>query len=100
MPDWLDTQNDVQVQAMLEWMDEVATRNTAVIECRHYASNDPRFALWLFLVNKRALQHYHISIFDLADADWRTLFDAENSPRQALAEAISEDDLFSLLDGA
>jgi hypothetical protein len=59
-----------------------------------YAGGDAEFALWLSLIDFRLQKSVGIGLFDLADWPMRDAFEDGMSPREALTEALRNDDTF------
>lgn len=59
-----------------------------------YAGGDAEFALWLSLIDFRLQRSVGVGLFDLADWPMRDAFDDGMSPREALQEALRNDDTF------
>lgn len=86
MADWLDTQNPVKVAEVIE-------RDGAVL-CERYGTDNPRFALWLALVDRHLTRLIGLGHRDIEDWSWRDAFDAETSPREAARTALEDSDLY------
>lgn len=59
---------------------------------RDYANDNIEFAVWLALVDIRIGQAlFGMSLFDLADRNWRDLFEDGVSPRHAAFDALDDE---------
>lgn len=64
-----------------------------------YAGGDERFALWLFMCDKRVVAIVGLGLRDLSDWGWRDAFDSGSGPFEAARAALAEDDTFGAFDG-
>lgn len=62
-----------------------------------YADGDERFALWLLIADAGMSKTVGVGIFDLADYDWVSAYGSGDSPRQAVRDALGNDDTYSAL---
>jgi hypothetical protein len=88
--DWLTTQDPQAVAKALTKLtpDDLERGN-----------NDPRFALWLKLVDRRMGRAIGLTHRDIGDWTWRDAFDDGVSPREAAFDALQADDTFGALFG-
>jgi hypothetical protein len=95
---WIDEQDSTKIENVMVEIRKLRDANApAATECFKQSHGDDNFALWLYLTNMRAMRRLMISIFDLADCTWSDMFDSGLSPREALDEALSQDDLYSMM---
>lgn len=66
-------------------------RGTTYLE---YGGGNRDFAAYLALCDRICSRLIGVGIFDIADWNWHDAFDGEQSPREAVTEALSEDDTF------
>lgn len=90
MSDWLDGQNPEKVLAALDRLRSTSSGARYITEV---AGGDVRFAVWLKLIDGNLVRRVGLTHRDLEDHCWRDLFDDGLSPKDALEEALAEDDL-------
>lgn len=56
---------------------------------------DPKFVLWMFLVNRRIVHKFGIGIFDVPDRNWYDSFEAGVSPKE-MAEDVYQEEMDEL----
>jgi hypothetical protein len=89
---WLDTKPPEKVDAAIE---RLRARRGGHYYIDEYADGDERFGLWLALVDQYLGKALTIGFTDLADWGWRDSFDAGDSPREAVLQALEADDLYA-----
>ena len=80
------------VQIMYEQRDQAWAK-----QFMKYGNGDARFAVWLWLCDKRCLRRVGFGIFDIADWTWADAYQSGESPRDAVEEALASDDTISTL---
>lgn len=85
-----------KVQATVQLWEITRDNDERVKRYVEYANGDVRFAIWLYMCDRSCLARVQLSIFDLADACWRDKFDSGTRPRDAVTEALEDDDLFDV----
>jgi hypothetical protein len=85
---WLDSKPADSVEKAIENLvrSEIPANKSVV----NYAGEDKRFALWLYLTDKRCLTQLGVGIFDLEDWHWRDAYDSNSSPKEALAHFVED----------
>lgn len=83
-----DELSDKQRTAFLEFLREKPTGRQIASIAGGPDDLDHDFALWLMAANRRCEQKTTVSIFDLADFDWRECFDNDLTPDEALQDAL------------
>ena len=92
MTDWLDTQDAAKTA------DHIAKLTAAAPDyIADEADGDPRFALWLYYIDRRLRRLVGFGHADLADCPWRDWFDSECSPREAVEQASEYDELLQMV---
>lgn len=92
MSDWLSTRDAASVVSGMD-----AMRRAPESRAMQYAGQDARFALWLYLTDRRVARRVGVSLFDLADVTLRDWYEDGLSPAEAAEEALASDDTYGLL---
>lgn len=82
MSTWIDAQPADKVAAALEKAGDTLTSR--------YGTDDPKFALWLQLVDNRLFRRTGMGHRDLADWMWFDSFDGGDSPGDAVDYALDD----------
>jgi hypothetical protein len=86
------------------WDEQCAARRTAIdalLDTEHgvhylrYAGGDRGFTDWLLVADRRCVRSFGVSIFDQSDWMWRDAYDGDQSPADAVRDAVEADDRFS-----
>jgi hypothetical protein len=85
---WLATQDPQKIEA-------AAATMPADSEFHRYGNDDPYFALFLYLADRKCTHAIGLSIFDLADYLWYDAYEGGSTPSQAVREALENDDTYS-----
>jgi hypothetical protein len=96
---WLDKQPPRRTKDAMTRLRGLIERDAAAKQCWDYAGGEEEFALWLHITHTRCMARYSVGLFDLADFEFRSLYEAGDSPAQALAAAIAHDGTVDLVGG-
>jgi hypothetical protein len=89
---WLATRDPAKIADVLAQM-------PADSEHRRYGNDDPYFALYLYLADRKCTRAIGLSIFDLADHTWHDAYTDGSTPSQAVRDALAGDDTYSSIFG-
>lgn len=80
MSTWVD---DKDQDIVARWLAANGTK-----ACEEYRTTDPRFALWMYCVDRQVKRRVHFGCFDLEDWGYFDAYEDGMSPADAAREVI------------
>lgn len=91
---WIDDREAQDPEKVRRTLAEYESKREQ-IRVAQYDNGDPRFGLWLYLVDRHVVRRIGLGLFDLADWPMHDAYEAGTSPSDAAQQALESDDLYA-----